>query len=445
MPLRLFSTALFVVSMLVIGVLGTAFPASGKALSDTVRTATTSPDTLTHGTMDLVGWPERDQVEAWEDDLADRWLPQFDRIQIDYNYAVRDSVTDWQFTLAWSPGAWVHAGSDGIQPLSDVEGPGRLEQLYVVADAVVSDSTRVTALFAFEEMNVGPRPETVELTWSSVPHDELFPDLDDETARALLDQNPTFEIMEVERVQALRPEERPVASREQETREERRTPRTNEPRPPRTHRSGPVFVIRTGYVFGRTYPRTVARPPSAEPAVPADESTRGGRGSASTESSSDESDDDRPRRNDDDDDAPSLGPAALGAAAVVGIAAVVGGSVGVSGSGDAPLGLTSGWTGTQGGVWLQASINSAVLTGEGTERLNTQLRGFVDVGWNEVQPSLGLGLRFEQEGDSIVSRPIVAPGVVWNAHTWAFTAGFDLVNNAPQFGIVYNFRAGSGE
>ena len=409
---------------------------------DTTRIDSTS---VQQGTMDLVGWPERNQVEAWEDDLADRWLPQFDRIQIDYNYAVRDSVTDWTFELAWSPGAWVHTGADGIQPLADVDGPGRLEQLYVVADAVVNDSTRATALFAFEEMNVGPRPETVELTWNSVPHDELFPDLDAEMARALLDQNPTFEIVEVERVQALPPEERSVASQEQETREERRTPRTNEPRPPRTRRSGSVFVIRTGYVFGRSYPRTVARPPSAEPAAPADESTRGGRGSASTESSGDEPDDDRPRRDDDDDDAPSLGPAALGAAAVVGIAAVAGGSIGISGSGDAPLGLTSGWTGTQGGVWLQASINSAVLDGEGTERLNTQLRGFVDVGWNEVQPSLGLGLRFEQEGDDIVSRPIVAPGVVWNENTWAFTAGFDFVNNAPQFGIVYNFRAGGGE
>jgi len=428
--------------MLLISVVALA-PASVDAqVPDTTRIDSMS---ARQGTMDLVGWPDRDQVEAWSDDLSDRWLPQFDRIQVDYNYAMRDSTTDWTFEVAWSPGAWVHAGDDGIQPLSEVEGPGRLEQLYLVVEASVNDSTRATALFAFEEMDVGPRPETVELTWNNVPHDELFPDLDVETARALLEQNPSFEIVEVERVQVLPPEERSVASREQETREERRTPRTNEPRSPRSRRSGPVFVIRTGYVFGRTYPRTVARPPSAEPAAPADESTRGGRGSASTESSGDESDDDRPRRNDDDDDAPSLGPAALGAAAVVGIAAVAGGSVGLSGSGDAPLGLTSGWTGERGGVWLQASINGAVLTGEGTERLNTQLRGFADVGWNEVQPSLGLGLRFEQEGDDIVSRPIVAPGVVWNAHEWAFTAGFDLVNSAPQFGIVYNFRAGSGE
>ncbi|MFO8232435.1 MAG: hypothetical protein R6U20_07195 [Longimonas sp.] len=394
------------------------------------------------GTMDLVGWPDRDQVEAWSDDLSDRWLPQFDRIQVDYNYAMRDSTTDWTFEVAWSPGAWVHAGDDGIQPLSEVEGPGRLEQLYVVANAVVDDSTRGTALFAFDQMNVGPRPDSVELSWRDVPHEELFLELDAEAARALLAQNPTFEIVEVERVQALPPDRRRVASGEQETREERRAPRTTEPR---ARRSNSVFIIRTGYVFGRTRSRTVAQPPSAEPATPADESARGGRGSTRTEDSGDEADDDRPRRDDDDDDAPSLGPAALGAAAVVGIAAVAGGSVGLSGSGDAPLGLTSGWTGERGGVWLQASINGAVLTGEGTERLNTQLRGFADVGWNEVQPSLGLGLRFEQEGDDIVSRPIVAPGVVWNAHEWAFTAGFDLVNSAPQFGIVYNFRAGSSE
>ena len=184
-------TRLLAGCLLLLGTIAWVPGAADAQAPDTTRIDSTS---ARQGTMDLVGWPERDQVEAWEDDLADRWLPQFDRIQIDYNYAVRDSVTDWTFELAWSPGAWVHTGADGIQPLADVDGPGRLEQLYVVADAVVNDSTRATALFAFEEMNVGPRPETVELTWNSVPHDELFPDLDAETARALLDQNPTFEI-----------------------------------------------------------------------------------------------------------------------------------------------------------------------------------------------------------------------------------------------------------
>ncbi|PEN09333.1 hypothetical protein CRI93_00975 [Longimonas halophila] len=430
------TTRLLAGCLLLLGTIALAPEASDAQVPDTTHTDSTSAQ---QGTMDLVGWPERDQVEAWADDLDDRWLPQFDRIQVDYAYTARDSVTDWQFTLAWSPGAWVHTGADGIQPLNEVDGPGRLEQLYVVANAVVEDSTRATALFAFDQMNVGPRPDSVELTWRDVPHEELFLELDAEAARALLAQNPTFEIVEVERVQALPPDRRSVASGERETREERRAPRTNEPR---TRRSNTVFVIRTGYIFGRTWPRTVARPPSAEPATPADESTRGGRGSTTT-ADGDESDDDRPRRDDDDDDddAPSLGPAAMGAAAVVGIAAVAGGSIGLSGSGDTPLGLSAGWTRPRGGVWLEAAINGAVLTDDSGQRFAAQLRGFTDIGGREVQPALGLGLRYEQEEGDLVSNAIVAPGFVWNRDPVAVSVSYDLVNTTPQFGLVFNLRS----
>ena len=426
MQLRLIGTV-----FLVCGLVGLMQPAAAQGpppLPD--------PDAR-QGTMNVVAWPDRAQVEAWHDDLADRWLPQFDRIQIDYTYAVRDSVTDWQFTLAWSPGSWVHTGEDGVRPLADVEGPGRLEQLYVVANAVVDDSTRAVARFAFEAMNVGPRPDAVDLTWEDVSHEALFPNLDADAARALLAQAPTFEIETVERVQVLLPPgARSVATRDQETRDQRRAPRTSEPRSTNT-----VFVIRTGYIFGRSWPGTSARPPRADTAEPVDESTRGGRGRSTTADADDE-DDDRPRRDDDDeDDGPSLGPAAMGAAAVVGITAVAGGSIGISGTGDTPLGLSAGWTSPKGGVWLEASINGAVLDDVPGQQLSAQLRGFTDIDAGAIQPAIGLGLRYEQDDGDLASTAIVAPGIVWNRDPVAVSISYDLVNATPQWGLVFNLRS----
>ena len=427
-------------AFLLAGLLSMPLPAAGQGAPEA-----SIAEEAGAGTMDLFAWPDREQVAEWQEELDARWLPQFDRIRIDYEYALRDTVVDWQFELAWSPGDWVHAGEEGIRPLGDVAGPGRLEQIYLIAEAVVDGAPRATTLFAFEEMDAGPRPETVSLSWSNVPLQELFDGLDAEEARALLAEQPDFEIVDVERVQVWPPEAPPTAERsdrrEQETRQERQ-PRAD-PAPPRTRRTSSVFVIRTGYVFGGTRTRTVARPPSATPAPEGDRTARGGRGDVQAESDEEpRRDRRRSRSDDDDDDAPSLGPAAMGAAAVVGLGAFVGGSVGVSGSSNTPIGITSGWTGTSGGVWLQAEISGAVLTGEGTERLGVQLRGFTDVGAGALQPALGLGLLFEQERGEIASRPIVSPGLVWNQHQIALMAGFDVVNSAPQMGVVYNFRAG---
>ena len=395
------------------------------------------------GVMELREWPDVSQIADWGE-AGSGWLTQFERLSVEYAYALHDDTVDWTFDLAWSAGVHVYTGQE-VQSARRVSDKGRLAELHVWVEAHTDAAPGGVASgpIVFEEMEVGPRPDQVELLWEAVPLDDMFEGLNAEEAREVLESEPEFRIVEVEHVYMHPSEERealsPRAQRPPEI--EPRPPETRRPRGPRTSvgiHIGATRIFRPG-----------ARPigsssPSAD-SDSGDSSTRDGRrAEASSDDDDSESSSRRPSRSrssdDDDDDAPSLAPAALAAGAAVAVLAVAGGSVGISGSADAPIGLTSGYTRSAGGVWLQGHINSAVLTGEGQQRINVQLRGFVDVGWNALQPSIGIGVQAQQDDGTIVSRPVVAPGFVWNAQPVSFFAGHDLVNNTPQWGVVYRFK-----
>jgi hypothetical protein len=147
---------------------------------------------------------------------------------------------------------------------------------------------------------------------------------------------------------------------------------------------------------------------------------------------------------DDDDDDPSLAVPALGAAAAVGLAAYAGGTVGVSGTGDSPIGLAAGYTHSSGGIQLQASVNPAVIAQEENQKLTVKALGFYDVFASRVQPAIGLGVQADTGGGSDVE-PAVSAGIVGNLGRFVLYGGYDIAQNTPEVGLAYNFRYRSPE
>ncbi|MBT8401763.1 MAG: hypothetical protein KJO98_14890 [Rhodothermia bacterium] len=146
---------------------------------------------------------------------------------------------------------------------------------------------------------------------------------------------------------------------------------------------------------------------------------------------------------DDDDDDDRLYPAALAGAAAVGGIAIFGGTVGYFGSGSkAPIGLMSGYVEPNGGFLLQVAINEQVFgRARGPENLIAGVTGFYDAFRSPLQPAIGIGARFTEEGtDEVRSEPSVSFGLVGNFGPWLVLAAYDVTTPDFRFGVAINFR-----
>jgi hypothetical protein len=128
----------------------------------------------------------------------------------------------------------------------------------------------------------------------------------------------------------------------------------------------------------------------------------------------------------------------------VGLVAVAGGTVGLYGRGDTPLGLASGYTHPDGGVQVQAAVNSAVLDDGPDQQLSVRALGFYDLFGARVQPALGLGVMVDPGAGRDVE-PAVSGGLVGNLGRIVLYGGIDVTRGTPEVGLSYNFRYGGGK
>ncbi|MDX1429783.1 MAG: hypothetical protein R3282_05825, partial [Rhodothermales bacterium] len=146
---------------------------------------------------------------------------------------------------------------------------------------------------------------------------------------------------------------------------------------------------------------------------------------------------------DDDDDEDRLYPAALAGAAAVGGIAIFGGTIGYFGSASkAPIGLMSGYVESRGGFLLQVAVNKQVFgKADGPENLVAGVTGFFDAFRSPIQPAIGLGARFTEEGtDDVKSEPSISVGLVGNFGQLVVLAGYDVTTPDFRFGVAVNLR-----
>jgi hypothetical protein len=419
----------------------------------------------------LTDWPEPSLSGLLRDmgRRAPRLLPEIDSLALEYRYTADSTETRWQLGLSWRPGTRV-LNEGNVLRLREGPSDIRMVSVEVLADVIVAGQKQAEMIVAVDSMALGPQPQQYRFD-VRVGYDRVFLDTPPAAARRYLRQGVTLANLRIERM-GFNAFGAPAQGqrREPDVQERRPAPR---PAPsiyePRVRlaigwRLGPdpYYVYRgdDGRVVRRTErPREdVGRTPtrgeardrgadrdeSAEDPGSGEEATRGAdRGDEGEEKgsgasnrsgrSADKSDDD-----DEDDDEDLLVPA-LAAAAGVGLAAYAGGTVGLFGTGDAPLGLTAGYTHPRGGVQVQAAINSAVIENEGQEELTVKALGFYDVFRARVQPALGVGAQIEATDDTEAD-PIVSVGLVGNLGRVVLYGGYDVVNQAPEAGIAYNFR-----
>jgi len=452
-------------TLLVLGILVSSVgPARAQAPAPNVQVAT------------LTDWPEPSLSGLLRDmgPRAPRLLPEIDSLALEYRYTVDSTATRWQLGLSWRPGTRVLTEGNVLRLR---EGPGdiRMVSVEVLADVIVAGQKQAEMIVAVDSMALGPQPQQYRFD-VRVGYDRVFLDTPPAAARRYLRQGVTLANLRIERM-GFNAFGAPAQGqrRDPNVQERRPAPRTA----PSTYRSrvrvavgwrlgpDPYYVYRGSNGqemrrterpredLGRTPTRGEARDRGADRGEPAEdtgsgeETTRGtDRGDGGAEKGGDASDrsgrsangDDEDDEDEDDDD---LLVPALAAAAGVGLAAYAGGTVGLFGTGDAPLGLTAGYTHPRGGVQLQTAINSAVIEDDGREELTLKALGFYDVFRSRVQPALGLGAQIEAASDTEAD-PIVSVGLVGNLGRVVLYGGYDVVNQAPEAGIAYNFRHDRG-
>ena len=146
---------------------------------------------------------------------------------------------------------------------------------------------------------------------------------------------------------------------------------------------------------------------------------------------------------DDDEDDPNLVPYAIAAVAAAGVLAAVGGTIGYYGSTRyAPLGVTSGIVRDEGGLLLQVGVNEALLAGDdGPKRLMGRVLSFGNLFRSPtIQPALGVGVLATSDAGTIEYEPSVSVGGVVRHNVLLFYAGYDVVQNGPEFSLAFDLR-----
>jgi hypothetical protein len=442
------------------------------------------------GTVQLVDWPDVPLGQLLDEmgRRAPRLLPELDRLTLDYGYVAGDSTSDWSFEVAWQPGTKV-LDNGRVRSWSDAPPDVRMVSVELLADVVVRGEQVARMIVAVDSMALRPAPNGYRFD-VRVGHDRVFLDTDPDEAREFLKSGATLDNLVVERM-GFAAFGRPQTG---DARVPRETPRQERvPQPsiyePRTSiligwRIGPnPYYVGTRRVDGgrddaRRRPDVQgrdatgtadARPRRGEDVdreeaareqdddaeesgrrsgrrdgeeATADRGDRSGR--SGDESSKRGTSGKRSGDDDDDDDEPSLAVPALGAAAAVGLAAYAGGTVGVSGTGDSPIGLAAGYTHRSGGIQLQASVNPAVIAQEENQKLTVKALGFYDVFASRIQPAIGLGIQADT-GSADDIEPAVSAGLVGNLGRFVLYGGYDIAQNTPEVGLAYNFRYRSPE
>lgn len=439
------------------------------------------------GIVALENWPEVSLNGLLREmgRRAPRLLPRIDSMGLDYVYTTRDTSATWTFTVAWRPGSNVLVEGD-VKRWQNGPPDVRMTSFEVLADVLVAGQREAEMVIAVDSMALRPEPDVYTFT-ATVGHDRVFLDTEADAARRYLREGITLANLRVERIGFNSfGTSTGDASRRSRTGEDTR--RNREPAP----RTAPsVYEPRIGiaigwrigpdpYYVGRPAPAVDApraqrprdanvgrsdddsrtrRTPDRGPdrtsdtrtgdASDAERGDRGSEGTASSGRSGRTSGSDSGRKSgssrkkgdkDEEEDDEDLLVAAAATAAAVGVLAYAGGTVGLSGTGDTPLGLTAGYTQPSGGVQLQASVNSAVLNDEGTQRLSVKALGFYDVFQARIQPALGLGVQAEARQQTEFE-PAVSAGLVGNFGRFVVYGGFDVAQQTPEFGLAYNFRA----
>ncbi|MFP4228144.1 MAG: hypothetical protein ACLFTE_04860 [Salinivenus sp.] len=420
------------------------------------------------GSVALKNWPE--SLPGLLRDMGSRapyLLPELDSLGLDYRYAATDTTSRWSFVLGWRPGRRVlHEGE--VVPRREGPEDVRMANVELRAEVVAGGEPIGDMIVAVDSMALRPLPSVYSFE-VEVGHDRVFLDVPAEEARRALHRGVTLRNPVVERMGFSSPEARRTSDRgagapdaRRQEPESRRAPSVYTPRT--SIRIGwriaprPYYVDRGASEEGREVrPRgeSAGRPTGeAEGRVGDAEEARDREETADGERTGRNGDDDETARtsgtedggqsggekdDEDDEDGPDLRGPALVAAGAVALTAVIGGTVGLYGTGDTPLGLAAGYTNPRGGVQFQAAVNAAVLDDDPGQRLTAKALGFYDVFGTPVQPSIGAGVQVDAARTPHV-RPSASVGLVGNLGRVVLYGGVDVVQQAPEIGVTYNFR-----
>ncbi|HET6569016.1 MAG TPA: hypothetical protein VFG50_13710 [Rhodothermales bacterium] len=145
---------------------------------------------------------------------------------------------------------------------------------------------------------------------------------------------------------------------------------------------------------------------------------------------------------DSDDDDSELLPAALTAVAAVGVLAYAGGTVGYFGNArTAPIGLAAGLVRPSGGFLLQASVNEAVLRGQGEEHLLAKALAFHQVLPTAIQPAIGAGVLVSYANEKYTYEPSLSLGAVANFGPVVLMGAYDVALGGVELSAAFNFRS----
>ena len=427
-----------------------------------------SPDGVRNGqgTVALEAWPR--SLPALLDEMgtdAPYLLPRIDSLALDYRYAVTDTTSRWSFVLSWRPAERVLYEGE-VLPRRDAPRAIRMTNVELRADVRVDGAKEAEMIIGVDSLSLRALPDRFAFN-VSVAHDRVFLDTSPTEARRLLRRGIVLDRLVVERMGfAAAGTQRSGTSEHRPGAHERRDAPAPSIYAPRTRilvgwRIGPrPYYVgdadgdgdrRTrrprGTMVGESQTADAGRDREADPEEDrgrgtADEadgsegSTAEGRAAGTPRSDNEDTDD--------EEDDTSLQTPALAAAAAVGLFAFAGGTVGLYGRGDTPLGLASGYTHPNGGVQVQAAVNSAVLDDGPDQQLSVRALGFYDLFGARVQPALGLGVMVDPGAGRDVE-PAVSGGLVGNLGRIVLYGGIDVTRGTPEVGLSYNFRYGGGK
>ena len=405
------------------------------------------------GTVALEAWPR--SLPALLDEMgtdAPYLLPRIDSLALDYRYAVTDTTSRWSFVLSWRPAERVLYEGE-VLPRREAPRAIRMTNVELRADVRVDGAKEAEMIIGVDSLSLRALPDRFAFN-VSVAHDRVFLDTAPTEARRLLREGIVLDRLVVERMGfAAAGTQRSGTSEHRPDVHERRDAPARAPSiyAPRTR----IFV---GWRIGpRPYyvgdadgdgdgDRRTRRPRGAmvgeSPTADAgrDQEADGSEGNTAEGRATGTPRSDNEDTDDEEEDDTSLQTPALAAAAAVGLVAVAGGTVGLYGRGDTPLGLASGYTHPDGGVQVQAAVNSAVLDDGPDQQLSVRALGCYDQFGARVQPALGLGVMVDPGAGRDVE-PAVSGGLVGNLGRIVLYGGVDVVHGTPEVGVSYNIRA----
>jgi len=428
------------------------------------------------GTTWVTDWPEtrlgRKSGELAADLDYSRYnlLPFIDSLAVHYRFSTDSSPESlsMHFEMEWVEGEYgiVSGRKVGIGDMP----PGIvIESIDLVMKVIVDDGPVADFFLPLDTIGLGPAPSMIFIDIEDVNWSSIFVDVGEEGAREIFKSG--FRLSSPRIVRAIFTTESTddalVASREEEFPSYDPLDRTvfipdidiwidwsvgrDRWIPPpgavrKTGRAIPREMGRTRLAGRRTTDRGNDRPETddSDSRQNGDESESGRDRTAERGGGIDVGKLFSPKNNDDDDDDEDrLYPAALAGLAMVGGLAVLGGTIGFfSSTGEAPIGLMSGYVEPNWGALLHVSINEQVFGNKrGPENLIAGVTGFYNVFNSQIQPAIGIGGRITEEGtDELIWKPSLSIGLVGNFGQFVLLAGYDMTTPDFRLGLGINLR-----